>query len=821
MVLVLTVAKVSAGVAAGYANYLEGKTAAGELGDYYLKDGERVEAPGRWVSGARDVGCDPTGKVTGEQLRELMAVRNPVSGEQLRKVGASGEAVAALDATLSAPKSVSAVWALADRDLRTRIEAAHELAIDRALAYATDRVAMVRQRLDDDRVVHVPASRMVVTSWRHTTARAVDGRAPDPQLHSHVLLHAAIRSDGRVVAIDSKAWLVHRREIGAAYRTELAHELTQLGYRIERGTGRGGRYFEIAGVPRSLIERWSSRSHQVQLAIQQRVASRRAALQETIAAGGDAGAEARRSLATMERWGRLRPGEDRLLRVSTRSSKQPRTLGDLDQVWRAEGRTQGFGAGDARLASPAPSRPAEAMALRAALTEFDATLSEREARAVALERSAGVPVDDALRPLDELRAAGELLKLADGRLTTRMHRGVERATVAATGQVSARTAAPVSERALAAAAEAVDLRLGESGGRLSDEQRSVLELACGERQLVVIEGQAGTGKSTVLQAVALAHQDAGRQIVVTSTAALAAERLAEELREVGAEAASYSTAALDHAIGDERLQLSPTTTIIHDEAALSSTAEQHRLLAAVKASGAQLILVGDPRQNQPVGAGGLWASIEHSARDRGGHAVLTRNLRAQHPADRRDQDRFRRGEHREALSGYAGRGRVHIATDGRQAEDQALDAAQRDRHAGKRTLVVTQTSNEHLDELNARAQAIRAQAGELGQRSLAITGRPYRLHAGDELQLRHTINHPEIGQVRNGSAAQVLDVDTDQEVAMLELGDGRRAEMSREQLERADARLAYVQHPFPAQGITTDTTHLVVGEHATREGTYV
>ena len=34
-------------------------------------------------------------------------------------------------------------------------------------------------------------------------------------------------------------------------------------------------------------------------------------------------------------------------------------------------------------------------------------------------------------------------------------------------------------------------------------------------------------------------------------------------------------------------------------------------------------------------------------------------------------------------------------------------------------------------------------------------------------------------------------------------------------------RLAYVQHPFPAQGQTTDTAHLIVAEHATREGSYV
>ncbi|MBV8992037.1 MAG: hypothetical protein JO372_26055 [Solirubrobacterales bacterium] len=52
-------------------------------------------------------------------------------------------------------------------------------------------------------------------------------------------------------------------------------------------------------------------------------------------------------------------------------------------------------------------------------------------------------------------------------------------------------------------------------------------------------------------------------------------------------------------------------------------------------------------------------------------------------------------------------------------------------------------------------------------------------------------------------------------------GDPVRAELDREQIDRADVRLAYVQHPFPAQGQTSDTAHLIVAEHATEEGCYV
>ena len=169
----LIVAKITKGTAGRYAEYLEGKARSSELGDYYLKDGERVEAPGRWAGGAHLFGVDANVAVTGEQLRTLMDVRRPDTGGELRRVGGSGEAVAALDATFSAPKSVSAVWALGSPEVRGRIEAAHEIAIDRALDYAVQHVPMLRQRVDGSAVLHAKAVGLVATSWRHTTARAV------------------------------------------------------------------------------------------------------------------------------------------------------------------------------------------------------------------------------------------------------------------------------------------------------------------------------------------------------------------------------------------------------------------------------------------------------------------------------------------------------------------------------------------------------------------------------------------------------------------------------------------------------------------------
>jgi conjugative relaxase-like TrwC/TraI family protein len=775
-------------------------------------------------AGAHLFGLDLAAPVTGEQLRTLMDVRRPDTGGELRRVGASGEAVAALDATFSAPKSVSAVWALGSPELRERIEAAHETAIGRALDYAVRQVPMLRQRVDADTVLHAKAVGVIATSWRHTTARAVADQVPDPQLHSHVLLHAAHRRDGRLVAIDSRTWLQHQREVGAAYRSELARELSTIGFSVQRGTGRGERYFELAGVPQPLLDRWSSRHHQVQAAIRDRLSATERDLRAVIAEGGPGATEAHERLELLLANGQLAPAEERLMGTITRADKVAVTAADLDAEWQRTARGVGFTAERVevlRRRQRQPLTPAAPDRVLDALTEFDATFPAREARAVALERSAGTSIDDALRPLVELRDAGEILRLADGSGTTREHRAREQITIGTAERVIEHRITALDLDAVVTQADRLDRELQGRGGRLSDEQRQAIMLGCSDRQLVMIEGQAGTGKSTALTGIARAHHDAGRDIVVTSTAAVAAERLARDFNHAGVDTRHYSLAAFQTAISNDVVVLGPQTTIIHDEAALASTREQHALLAAVETSGASLIAVGDPHQNPPVGAGGLWPHLEAATCDQHSRAVLTRNLRAHDPADRRDQAAFRDGHHELAIRGYAARARVHIGADLTRAEDAALDAAHTDTENGRTTIVLAQTSNDQLDELNARYQAIRHQHGELGTDSIPAPGRPYNLHPGDQVQVRRTINHPDHGPLRNGTTALVRDINPDAQMIELALPTGQPVNLTIDQADTAQLRLAYVQHPFPAQGVTTGTAHLIVSAHATREGTYV
>ena len=148
-----------------------------------------------------------------------------------------------------------------------------------------------------------PAKDLVAAAYRHTTARGVSGAAaPDPQLHSHVVITAAIRDDDRLVAVASRPIFRRKRELGAFYRSALAQELQTIGLAIRSRTGHDGRYFEVEGVPAGVIEAFSQRSREV----------------------------AREAERFRTRYGRAPlPGELRHLKLENRKAKQL-TRGDLD-----------------------------------------------------------------------------------------------------------------------------------------------------------------------------------------------------------------------------------------------------------------------------------------------------------------------------------------------------------------------------------------------------------------------------------------------------------------------------------------------------------
>src|SRR5665213_2406377 len=500
----VSAASIGAAKGGGYARYLEAKTVAPERGDYYLTpDGELTQAPGRWLTDPETLarlGIESADTVDGGHFVALMEGRHPTSGRWLRPEGAGGGRGGGIDVTFSAPKSVSAVWALGAPWQREQIEQAHARAVEQAVSYMRESVPLVRRRYSGQ-VVEEHAKDLVAAEYRHTTARGVSGgNAPDPQLHSHVVISAVIREDDRLVAVASRPVFRSAREVGAFYRAALASELAEGGYEITQATGKDGKYFEIAGVPRELIEEFSGRSREV----------------------------ARAAERFRARHGRApERGELRNLALENRRAKELTTRGDLQRVWSEKGRRHGFGPNEAVHLIGAPERarvvrPVEDR-IEARLTEQHAVFQARDLHAVALEQTAGeMPPEHALAVAREMVRDRRVLTLEGGRMTTLAVRAQEQAIERRAKLLAQPAGRDVGERARANAAREAAERIG---GPLSMEQNHALQVLTGPERAAVLVGPAGTGKGVVIDAAARAEHHAGRQTIGIAVSGSTAERL--------------------------------------------------------------------------------------------------------------------------------------------------------------------------------------------------------------------------------------------------------------------------------------------------------
>jgi hypothetical protein len=135
--------------------------------------------------GARALGLVGGGRVERDEFMALMRGRSPVDGAVLREMG-QRSTVSGFDLTWSAPKSVSVLFAIGDEDISRALLAAHERAVDEALAYMeretcwTRRVATgqpARRRRVHRRVLSAPH----VEGGRSATAHARGGGEHDPR----------------------------------------------------------------------------------------------------------------------------------------------------------------------------------------------------------------------------------------------------------------------------------------------------------------------------------------------------------------------------------------------------------------------------------------------------------------------------------------------------------------------------------------------------------------------------------------------------------------------------------------------------------------
>jgi ATP-dependent exoDNAse (exonuclease V) alpha subunit len=354
------------------------------------------------------------------------------------------------------------------------------------------------------------------------------------------------------------------------------------------------------------------------------------------------------------------------------------------------------------------------------------------------------------------------------------------------------------------------------GAPLTNEQDMALLVLTGPERASVLVGPAGTGKGVVIDAAARAEQLAGRETIGIAVSGSTAERLGTNSPAL--QGNTLTLDALTARANTGTVHVGPETTIILDEAGMVDHKRLDALTDLVEHSGAKLIAVGDGKQLPSIGPGGMFDRLT-------GHAPtveLETIHRTTDPQERRAWQALRAGEPDRAMAHYKAQGRLHLADTRDQAAENAVQAwAQLTKEVGiAKVALIADSSNKEIDRINARAQHLRAQRGELGPDELHLSSAHYGLRQGDHVAF--IAQHRPQGQprVENGTRGRVTNIDQKGTLTLTLDGSDRRLQLARHDAE--SLRLVYAQHVYRQQGATVDRSVVLTGGWQTsKETAYV
>ena len=727
-----------------------------------------------------------------------------------------------------------------------------------------------RIRNRDGEIEVLPAD-ISAAMFQHGTSRD-----NDPQLHTHCVIFNAARThrDGKYRALHQHPVYTWMKAAGAVYRNAMAWSLQErLGIRMEQ-YGKDGEFTRIAGMPGDLIGHWSKR---------------RAAIIEA----------AREMGFTVEGNAPRAAAANKI----TRAGKSPDNDPEIrHRRWRGE--ADGFVEREALIASLLGKAEEITQEQVRALTEVLEDLPYRLTREEAVFRlpdivervgnaTAGLLNRDAVATsIERVLLSPEVVRLtrpprsAEGRAdmahtrlySTRHNLQMEQEVRDMAEGMTADTGHSLSVQAI----EAKVAGLLAAGYPLSEEQITAIRTVTSSGgRVAIIEGAAGSGKTTTLRPIADLYREHGSGIIATAVAWRTAVALGNDV-----DARPFCVDKLLRLAARGGIEINKDTTIIVDEAGMLSTRQAHHILQLSKRHGAKIVFAGDTQQQQPVEAGpGLRlirdavgsvrvdrirrqkADLEDILTHIQGETPGTARLMANSmPEERRNRilnyhenmkgklvftpwqvaasEALRDGDAAAAIAAYHLRGRFHIGYD----EEKTLtglvgdwDRYQRE-HPDKSSVVLARTRAEvrALSHLMRERRFAALPDGELtdADRVTVIVSRgteddraasPLEIVRGDRLRIGAT--HWE-KQLFNGTVVTVDDFKVQRGEAGTEPSvlisahteDGRAVSFRHDEIRDwyGNIRLdhGYAMTITSAQGLTVDRTFLLADARPSRETIY-
>lgn len=563
----------------GYLHYLGGPSARSETSfDDYARDRKSNDTPRPfWAcKGPALLGLDDIAEA--EHVERLAKGFHPITGASLA-LGAGDRHVMGLDMTFSAPKDFSAVFAGADKPTQDALVGCLQEAAKSALDYAES--GAITRHGKAGRVKQV-AEAAVAACYTHFASRALD-----PQLHVHALLFNVGKRKGSEAwsALEHRAQFERKLATGILFRVELAHKLRGLGFDVIPT----GPYFAIKGIDDGQRDALSTRSRQIAQH-----------MRETGMSGQ--GSAAARDIAA----------------IATRSSKAEPPLAELIGQFKKAAADIGITpeSVSAMRSLQLSSKPGFALDHGALLDELTASQScatANEALALICEKAMGcLSAAECIEELGHFLSSEKVVRLGVTEQLTEIF--TSEATQQMERDISQRVSDGANDRAHRLAPSAIDARFDALESELAsklgvavslDQQRTAaLHIASATGSHAFVEGWAGTGKTTMLKAVGAAYAASGFRVMGCCQSAAASQNLS---RETGMPTRTIASLLLS--LREGRMRLDPKTILVLDEAGMVGSREFDLLQSQAIDAGAKLVCVGDPKQLQPIEAGGIFRSL--------------------------------------------------------------------------------------------------------------------------------------------------------------------------------------------------------------------
>ncbi|MEQ3444025.1 MobF family relaxase, partial [Pseudoalteromonas sp. BZA4] len=584
------------------------------------------------------------------------------------------------DLTFSAPKSVSMLFARADDDLRKAIQEIQQKAVEEAFGFIEQHAAFTRRGKGGH--IQERVTGLIGATFEHCTSRA-----QDPQLHTHCLIaNLAPRADGSWGTLESKHFFLWQMASGAIYRSALANGLRELGFEVEAVEGH--KHFEVKGVDQGICQFFSKRAEAI------RAQMEAMGVHKAASKVGDT------------------------ITLNSRDYKQTVDRPKLFASWQADMDRLGFTQADMdNLREPNLIPFPEPLPLQHILDkliESQAVFRLQDIyAAVGVEAQfnhvSRLDIEDTVR---ELLADNDMVSLGKDLsnnqiYTTKAMLAIEQDLLNHADNMHASHHYKLDERTIK---NAISQQGQQQGFALSDEQVEAVFSVC-QSSLDIIQGRAGAGKSTSMQAMRLAYQSQGFSVRGATVARQAAQQLEKD---TGIESTTLASLLTELGKGNGQAKFKDTVILL-DEAGQLATPDLLQLMQAAHTAGAKLVLVGEQQQMDAITHGG---SLRYLSQRQGCARIDT--IRRQREAWARTAvNDLRAGNAKAALDTFAGKGLLHIEKDSQSAREQLVKhwQAYSEVNPDKQTMIMAQRWKD-VKPLNDLVRKVYQEQGKLGTENI-------------------------------------------------------------------------------------------------------